>query len=170
MKPASCRDYAALILAEPDGILSADERAQLAGHLATCAACRDRRAALQEAREKFRARADRVAVPDAAEAWRKLQPLLRAHDSRPRRRLAPLVWFGVPLAAAAAVAFAWLGGRNGVGTPAAPASPSAPAAVETARADYVEAGDAGATTMVYVDKESGWLVVWATDAEAKSRS
>ena len=33
--------------------------------------------------------------------------------------------------------------------------------------DFVEAGDTSASTMVYVDKDSGWLVVWATDGEVK---
>ena len=38
-----------------------------------------------------------------------------------------------------------------------------------AGADFVEAGDPNASTMVYVDKDSGWLVVWATDVDAQTR-
>jgi len=38
-----------------------------------------------------------------------------------------------------------------------------------AGADYVEAGNPNASTMVYVDKESGWLVVWVTDEYMPTR-
>ncbi|MEN9403282.1 MAG: hypothetical protein RL091_1985, partial [Verrucomicrobiota bacterium] len=44
----------------------------------------------------------------------------------------------------------------------------APVEVAVARAEYVEAGDVNASTMVYVDKESGWLVVWATNVDTKT--
>ena len=37
---------------------------------------------------------------------------------------------------------------------------------EVAQAEYVEAGNVDASTIVYVDKDSGWLVVWATDRDA----
>jgi hypothetical protein len=58
-------------------------------------------------------------------------------------------WLGLPLAAAAAVAFVFLNPQT-----------SAP---ETARAEFVETGETAGSTMVYVDKESGWLVVWAAE-------
>jgi hypothetical protein len=32
-----------------------------------------------------------------------------------------------------------------------------------ASAEFVETGSPTASTMVYLDKESGWLVVWAAD-------
>ncbi len=35
-----------------------------------------------------------------------------------------------------------------------------------ARADFVELTDGSATPLVYVDRESGWLVVWAVEGES----
>ena len=32
--------------------------------------------------------------------------------------------------------------------------------------DYVESGDPNASTMVYVDQDSGWLVVWTSNSRA----
>ena len=68
-----------------------------------------------------------------------------------------------------AIAFAFF--VNPTSAPVAmPPSPMATevATAEVARADYVEAGDTNASTMVYVDKDSGWLVVWASDADTKT--
>jgi hypothetical protein len=45
-----------------------------------------------------------------------------------------------------------------------PAAPTGSESAMAVHADYVEAGNPAASTMVYVDKESGWLVVWAADA------
>ena len=112
-----------------------------------------------------------------------------------KRPLAPVIWFSAPLvAAAAALALVFLvGGSPFAKQPAlrkapaevmtvaelsSPPPPPPPAPVFVpptlsapydpsiiAGADYVEAGDPNASTMVYVDKESGWLVVWATDID-----
>jgi hypothetical protein len=63
-------------------------------------------------------------------------------------------WAAAPVAAAAALAVAvWFK------PPAlAPADPA------IARAVFVEPGDARATTLVYVDEPTGWLIVWAAPA------
>ena len=182
----TCRDIEPLMLAERDGALTPTERAVLSNHVATCPACRQFRTQLAASLETYRASAASVAVPDVDEAWRDLRAQLR-EPARPakKRPLAPVIWFGAPLAAAAALAFAFrLGSGPSVSRLPAPASvqvaaisapppppppsASAPAAPYDssiiAGADYVEAGDPNASTMVYVDKESGWLVVWATDA------
>lgn len=91
-----------------------------------------------------------VSVPDATAAWASI----RARRHRPaesvRRRTPPLFWLALPLAAAAALAVIF--------------QPSSAPAPDLARAEFVEAGNADASTMVYVDKESGWLVVWASES------
>ena len=38
-----------------------------------------------------------------------------------------------------------------------------------AHVDYVIPGDPAASTMVYVDQDSGWLVVWAESAPPDSK-
>ncbi|HKB57568.1 MAG TPA: zf-HC2 domain-containing protein [Lacunisphaera sp.] len=163
----NCRDNETQLLAERDGGLTSGQRATLERHVATCPACRQLRARLAEALGAFQADAANVAVPDANEAWRDLRAQLHDEAAKPvkKRPLAPIIWFSIPLAATAALTLAWLGLRSPSAEPFAPAAPAA----EVARADFVEAGDASASTMVYVDKDSGWLVVWATDGDAHSK-
>ncbi|MBL9216581.1 MAG: zf-HC2 domain-containing protein [Opitutaceae bacterium] len=157
----NCRDIGDLLLAENDGRISPPQQAALTEHLAGCAACREQQRSLREALAEFVTDAARVPIPDPAEEWRRLQARLpgQAKVVR-RRRLAPVVWFGASLAAAAAITLAYLGSW------AQPLLPL-PASAEVAQADFVEAGDANASTLVYVDKESGWLVVWAAASPAQ---
>lgn len=150
-----------MLLAERDGVLTENQHAELAGHVAECPRCRQFRAALVDSALYLKADAANVPVPDVEAEWQTLQAKLNPeplHDTAARgadtkkRRLAPVIWFGAPLAAAAAVAIAFLS--------SAPNASDAP--MQVAQASYVEAGDTTASTMVYVDKESGWLVVWAS--------
>lgn len=62
----------------------------------------------------------------------------------------------------AALTLAWLGLRPSATEPVAPVA-------GIAQTEFVEAGKANASTMVYVDKESGWLGVWALDSDANSK-
>lgn len=169
----NCRDSESLILAERDGALDPSQLAALSDHVAACPACRALRRDLTPALEAYRTTVQAVPVPDADEAWRELQGRLRAPaPDRQRGPLAPVIWFAAPLAAAAAIAFALL-----VNRPAPAPAPPSEASLTTARiappppplhdpsfiagADFVEAGDPEAATIVFVDAESGWLVVWA---------
>ncbi len=156
----NCRDSESLILAERDGALSKSQLAALSDHVAACPACRQRQAALAATLDYYQAALRNVPVPDADEAWRNLQSRLAAPVKREKKHpLAPVIWFGAPLAAAAALALVLL-----------PKSPEPViAAPLEARAEFVEAGDASASTLVYVDKESGWLVVWAVENPADKK-
>jgi hypothetical protein len=77
---------------------------------------------------------------------------------RPRRNFAP--WFALPIGAVAAAAIAFY---------VAPTTPKAvsptPTKTHVARADSVEAPGNNASTMVFVDDKSGWLIVWASDSK-----
>jgi predicted anti-sigma-YlaC factor YlaD len=160
----NCRDAEKLIFAEHDGALTIEERAVLARHVAECASCRRMQSALTTATAVLRSAAAGVTVPDAEREWQRLQARLATPASRrtAARRLAPVAWIGLPLAAAAALTVAYLGGRSPTGGGGGPTD----AAV--ARAEFVEVKDASASPLVYVDKESGWLVVWAVpDGSAK---
>ena len=159
----NCRDLEPLLLAERDGVLTDGQHASLERHVAACPACAQLRARLGEAIDTFRADAASVAVPAADAEWRALRARLHGESAKPTRQrpLAPVIWFGSSLAAAAALAFVF------VSSPPRPVTPVV-AAPEIAQAEFVEAGDANASTMVYVDKDSGWLVVWATDSAPKT--
>ena len=161
----NCRDIEPLLLAERDGVLTNDQHAALAQHVAACPACQQLRARLSEVTDYLKTEAANVAVPDANHAWRELRAQLPGEKARPakKRPLAPVIWFGAPLAAAAALAFAFFSGR-----PAPQPAATTPLAV-TASVDPLGADDSAAPTMAYVDNESGWLVVWTMDADTKGK-
>src|SRR3954468_20914091 len=100
----NCRDTEPLLLAETDGVLTPDQRAALERHVAACPACQQLRDRLREATAAFRTDAANVAVPDAREEWRTLRAQIAGTKTRleKKRRLAPIIWFGTSLAAAAA--------------------------------------------------------------------
>jgi Putative zinc-finger len=181
----TCRDIESLILAERDDALTPTERAALSDHVAACPACQQLRTQLATSLEAYRAGVASVPVPDVDEAWRDLSARLHEPAKPAKKRpLAPVIWFGAPLvAAAAAVAFVFLVNSSPqpvakvpmavAAVTAAPPPPPSSAPYDPsiiAGADYVEAGDPNASTMVYVDKESGWLVVWATDIDTAPTS
>lgn len=142
----SCREIEPLLVAEPDGTLNAAGLARLEDHVATCSACRRQRAALAHLHAQLRTPVREPDAADAATAWQALRP--RMSRSAPRRR--PIAsWSTVtPLATATAFALAlWWG---------------APGPAPVAHAQYVEV-HADASTMVYVDQPSGWLIVWASE-------
>lgn len=161
----NCRDIEPLLLAERDGVLTSEQHTALAGHVAVCPACRQFRAALTEAALFLKTDAANVPVPDADQAWRELRPQLAGEKARPakKRPLAPVIWFGSTLAAAAALTFAFLSRQP---------QPMPTVILDNdvvAEAEFVEAGDINASMMVYVDTESGWLVVWATEVDASGK-
>lgn len=162
----NCRSAEPLLLAERDGVLTPAQHAELAQHVAACASCRQFRADLAAALEGVRTEAHAVALPDVDAEWRGVQAKInggavgeQTAAPRKKRRLAPVVWLSAPLAAAAAVALALFVQRP------VPVPTTTSEGVIAARADFVEVADPKATPIVYTDKESGWLVVWAESAE-----
>lgn len=153
----NCRDIESLILAERDGALTTEQRATLSDHVAACSVCTDLRQRVNTALDAFKSDARAVPTPNVEQAWRDVRAALHTPERKTKpKRLAPVIWFGAPLAAAAALAISFLGNDPGHVIPE-------PMPGDVARADFVEAGNTSASTMVYVDKESGWLVVWASD-------
>ncbi|MBI5381526.1 MAG: hypothetical protein HZA31_06460 [Opitutae bacterium] len=158
----NCRQAQRLLLTERDHALAPEQTGPLAAHLATCPECAAYRATLLDASAMMRTAATQVPAPDATEEWLQLRARLRTPVRRETtRRLAPFAWLGLPLAAAAALAFYFFAGQP------YPVERDGDTTTELARAEFVEVKDASASTMVYVDKESGWLVVWAVDGSAK---
>lgn len=168
-----CSDSESLILAERDGVLTKDQLAALSDHVAACPTCRQFQATLHTALDSLKAGINAVTVPDAGEAWHELQMKLHQPEARTSRKrpVAPVIWFSAPLAAAAAIAFAFFLTRPSTPAPSLEVAVVLPPLHDPsliAGADFVEPGDPNATTLVYVDKDSGWLVVWATDGDAKT--
>lgn len=152
----NCHDAETLLLAGRDRAPDATQQAALAAHVAGCAHCRQLQAGLDRTAAALAREAATVRVPDADAEWLRLRRRLRSQPAG--IPLAPVLRFAAPLAAAAAIAVALL-----------VVKPDHPAADAAARADYVEVADTDSTPMVYLDKESGWLVVWAVDADATTK-
>ncbi|MBP7482789.1 MAG: zf-HC2 domain-containing protein [Lacunisphaera sp.] len=141
----NCRDIEPLLLAERDGVLTPQKHAELAAHVAGCPACRRERAIYGEAVSYLKTDAANITVPDADKEWRTIRAQLPGENAKPARKrpLAPVIWFTAPLAAAAALALGLF-----------VIHPTQPAA------------EAPTATIAYVDRDSGWLVVWAVDTQA----
>lgn len=159
----NCRQSLHLLSAERDASLSSGQRAALDAHLEQCTDCRQQQAALTAVIETLRTNDAQVEVPDAKAAWLQLRADLntsRRTASAPRRRFRPgwLTVLGLP-AALACIALAFILSH----TP--PDQPSASQVAQLpARAEYLELGDDAAIPVIYVDQQSGWLIVWAEGA------
>lgn len=167
----NCRSAQPLLLAEKDGVLTSAQHAELASHVASCTVCCAFRTELAVALDTLRVEAQATPLPDIDAEWRAVQAKINAPSNasaarREKRRLAPVVWISAPLATAAAVALAFWVGRP---VPSGELT-NTTGAEFAARADYVDVADPNATPIVYSDKESGWLVVWAESADTAHAS
>jgi anti-sigma factor RsiW len=158
----NCRDIESLILAERDGVLTIAEHTALSAHVETCPACRDLRARIGEASSFLKTDAANVPLPDVDTEWLTIRSRLSGESAKPARKrpLAPVIWFGAALAAAAALVFAFLSNRP---------EPVSPELVVTVPVP-AEVPAPNASTIAYVDKDSGWLVVWAAEGTPTTRS
>lgn len=154
----NCREAEQQLFASPEGAGDGSQRAALATHLATCAACRQLSATLTAALGSLRDDARRVAVPDADRAWYDVRRAIRGAETAPRRR-SWVGWIGIPAAAAVALAAALY---------LAPQSESGAALgnkVHVASAPTAHSPTAASdSTVIYVDDKSGWTFVLAADA------
>ena len=149
----NCRAAQRLLSAEQDGALAEHERAALQAHVGPCAECGRFRVALGEEQAGLCRAAARVQVPDEERAWQDIRRELRAGRPGGAHAWRGSVRWALPLGAAALLALLALG----------PQGDDESARRIVARADFVEVpGDT--SSMVYVDDQSGWLVVWASAA------
>lgn len=156
----NCREAQSQILTSPEGVPDPSGRALLEGHLAHCAGCRQVRDDLAAALTSWRTEVAQAVVPDAEKEWHAVRRQIRGGAeagqpaARPRRTL--FTWIALPLGAAAAAAVALFV------APQFQSGTLSPAAI--AHVDSVEAPGNNASTLVFVDDKSGWLIVWASDA------
>ncbi len=153
----NCHTVQQLLSAERDQTLGAEVRGPLEAHLAGCASCRQMRATLAEAAETWRATTASARVPDERLEWPRIRRRLHGEPTGVARSTRGIftVWRSATLGAlAAAVA---------VGVFMAPEWFRRPptVAVASSLTDSVEVGSDASSAMVFVDDQSGWLVVWA---------
>jgi len=154
---SACTEIVSLLVAEPDGTLSAAELARLETHVAGCPDCRRQRALLRATPVALRIATSTFSVPSVPAEWSELRARLLGEPggtATHRRQRRPWFAWSLPIAAVgAAAAFAILAFFREPG-----GSPLPLPAV--AHADFFQAENV-ASTLVYVDQESGWLIVWA---------
>ncbi len=164
-----------LLSAERDHALGAGERADLEQHLAGCAECRQFRTRLDKAVAGWRADVAARPAPDAERAWQDIRREIRAgaagdsvtglprgafqSRARPQWRSGRWSLSVGALGAAAVIALSVWGLRRPGPDVFAPVALNEGSSVE-----YVEVPE-NAASMVFVDDESGWVVVWSTPQE-----
>ena len=169
----NCRRAEIALSRQLDGDLSPREQLWLESHLAACPACRRTAAEWAGIRSALR-EAGPSETPDPARAWQSIRrsihqsgslrrpPLLRRWWRPPLLRRwwrTPLPWAG--LAAATILALVVLirpGGPGSVPTDNRPP------------VEFVETGLGGAATVVYIDDESGWSIVWVAEPLPEANS
>ncbi len=155
----NCREVQSELFAETDGAPPNPRRAEAEAHVAHCAACRRVRDDVAAALSAWRSEVSKMPVPDTEREWLAVRRRIRGGGGEPasRSRRNWAAWLGLPLAAAAAALVFVMAPADRTATLELPVG-------ETARAENIEASGDGASTMVFVDDKSGWLIVWASDA------
>lgn len=171
----NCRDAETQIFAARDAPLGAADAAVLEQHLQACPQCRRLAAGLTAAASSWRERDQAVTVPDARSEWHAVRRQIRSAAPAQKATAGLPSWqrlwrFALPLAGAGALA---IGMVNLSQTPPATPAESTIAAADWshfedhftayARAEYVETENEDVSPFVYLDEESGWLIVWASD-------
>lgn len=158
----NCREVQDRICSAPDAAPDSSDGAALESHVAHCAACRRVRDDLAAALGHWRNEMTKTSVPDADREWLAVRRQIRGGGDATQSTGRWFRWLGLPLVAGAAAALVMI-------------SPSTPPAVGIAspigdlvRAENIEAPGNGASTMVFVDDKSGWLIVWASDAMSQT--
>ena len=158
----NCREAQSQIFAARDGAPDENPRAALEGHVAHCAACRQVRDNLTAALGAWRSDSARAIVPDAEREWHAVRRRIRGGaeagsvPARARRNI--FTWLPLTLGAAVAAAITVM-----VVVQPSTESNAGFGSKVAARADYVEAPGNDASTAVFVDDKSGWVIVLASD-------
>ena len=155
----NCHTAQRLIATEPDSTPSAEESRLLAAHLSGCEACRNEQTIVARALAGWQASTASAAMPTVERAWQDIQRELRKSSGQPASRGFLRRSWMIPVSAAAALAALIVVARP-LGKPSSPGNPLAQNSA--ARADFVEVPN-DASSLVYVDDQSGWLVVWAVN-------
>ena len=140
-----------------DGELSAELVTGLEKHLASCAACRETAVDWQGYGDNFRAEQP-SGMPDPTKAWHDIRRAIRTRED-PVAQGQNRPWWARPLPWAGAAATVAIVAIGYVLQLSPGAQFSGGGAVE-----YVDTDLPGASTIVYVDDESGWNIVWVVES------
>ncbi len=152
----NCREAESHLYADrPADSAPAPDSAAFQAHLAQCPDCRRLQAALRAGFDTWRQDSAATRVPDAEREWHAVRRRLRTQEDSagPLRSLWP--WLSLPLGLGAAAALTFIVWQR-------------PLPEAEARADFVEVPGGKASTMVFVDEKSGWLIVQASDSPGTS--
>lgn len=149
----NCNESERLISAQRDGTLTESQRSVLEAHVVSCSRCQQFRARLSDAADAWESSSRSVEIPDVDREWLAIRRRIRnSGESAAASPARGWRWLGLPIGAAAALFMAvlfWTGSER------------KDEAVAFAAAEYVEIVDESASVVVFVDEESGWLVVWS---------
>lgn len=152
----NCNETERLISAERDGALTENQRSDLEAHVDSCARCQQYRADLADAASAWKSSDQSAEIPDVDPEWfairRRIRNLDESGSASPVRWWRRPRWLSLSVGAAASLLVAglfWTGSE--------PERES----VSLASAEYVDVEDDSASVVVFVDEESGWLVVWS---------
>lgn len=153
----NCRQAEKALSRHLDGELPESQVDALEQHLSDCAACRETAAEWRGYGDTLRADVP-ATTPDPTAAWHDIRRTLRNREgSAPAA--APRPWWTRPLpwaGAAASLALLTIGYLT--------LRPIDPLASNGTAVEYVETGLPDASTLVYVDDESGWTIVWVLES------
>ena len=170
----NCQDAERLILASGDSAPTDEELTVLEAHIAGCASCARLREAVLGAGNRLRETAAAVSVPDARHEWREIRSRIQVPERAAPSwaRLLPAIGLPIAAAAAIAIAFVLLPERPATTDVAESGSATATSIAEGTQltefawephAEYVEIPGSDDSMVVYLDEPSGWLVVWAVE-------
>ncbi len=177
----NCRQIQDHLFADRDETsVSAAAAREVADHLASCPECRSLQEGLTKSLHDWQREVGDVPIPDPQTEWHAVRRKIRQGEgaATPAAAWAGLLRIAAPLTAVAAIALVvWQARPPALGpTPVEPATTVAQTDsfdgtwpemdqhfAFTAHAEYVETDNEDASPFVYVDDESGWLIVWASD-------
>lgn len=171
----NCQHAESQIFAARDAPLGAADAALLEQHLAECPHCRSLADQLAAAAAVWQKNDAKVTPPEPLPEWHAVRRRIRESDTHSRTTGLPswrrLIRRALPLAAALAIAVNYW--KPTIIPEAVPPSSQVVQHDDwvemhehfafVAHAEYVETEDEEISPFVYVDEESGWLIVWATD-------
>ena len=173
----NCRDAETKILASRDAPLGAADEAILAQHLQECPQCQVLSEQLAAAVDSWRETDAQVETPNPTTEWHTVRRRIRSGETQTTTdgglpSWSRLLRVALPMAATFAIAI------NFWPVPTSPDSPLESQLLAhseggwdefhdhftyEARAEYVETEDEEISPFVFVDEESGWLIVWASE-------
>ena len=172
----NCQAAESQIFAARDAPLGAADAASLEQHISECPHCRRISEGLTAAASAWQQHDQKIAGPNAQQEWHAVRRRIRNSPSAQSASGGLPSWprllrFALPIAGAGAIV---IGLSTRLTEPEAEPTEISVAQADWsyfddhftlyAQAEHVETENEYISPFVYVDEESGWLIVWASDA------